>query len=286
MNNALLGFTIAILAGVAPATLHGQKAYVPARLSDGQPDIQGYWGNAPGGPDSVNVETGLQTADSLRVQGWTDARIAARVPVSSIIDTPDKKIPFQPWARARRDQILSRYGGDEATGKPETVRDLSSELLCVIGAPRIVVFAEFHLVQTPGYVVMQWERSGDFRIIPIGDRPHLAEPIKLHNGDSRGRWDGNTLVVDTANINDWGWFDSKGALHSDAMTMVERFTPIDANTIDYKVTVTDPKTFTQPWTMEFELARRHAGDAHYEIYETACVEGERALDRLLPGVKR
>jgi hypothetical protein len=288
MRAPLLGLAIAMLVTAMPATLAGQgKApFTPLRLSDGQPDIQGFWTEEPGGPEAVNVETGMQTADSLRVTGWTEAQLAARKPVSSIIDTKDGKIPYQPWAQKRHEQIFSRYGGDETTDTPKTVRDLSSELLCVIGTPRLMFFADFELVQAPGHIVMQWERSGDFRIVPIGDRPHLPEAIKTHNGDSRGRWDGNTLVIDTTNLNDWSWFDGKGSFHSDAMTTVERLTLVDAKTIDYKVTVTDPKIFTQPWTMNFTLKLRRPASEHYEIYETACVEGERSLDHLLPGVKR
>ena len=262
------------------------RTWNPPRTSDGQPDIQGFWTEEPGGPEAVNVETAMQTADSLRVQGWTEAQLAARVRVSAIIDTPDGRIPYQPWAQKRHAEIVSRYGGDDTTGRPQTVRDVSSELLCVIGTPRLVFFADFQVVQAPGSIVMSWERSSDFRIIPIGDRPHLPSNVKLHNGDSRGRWEGNTLVVDTTNLNDWSWFDGKGSFHTDAMTLVERFTFVDPKTMDYKVTVTDPVAFTRPWTMGFTFKMRHAPAERYEIYETACVEGERALDKLVPGVRR
>jgi hypothetical protein len=263
-----------------------QREAPVARTPDGQPDIQGYWTEEQGGPEAVNVETAFQTADSLRVQGWTDAQLAARVPVSSIIDAPGGRIPYQPWAEKRHEEIFHRYGGDEITGKPQTVRDVSSELLCVIGTPRLMFFADFQIVQTPGVIVMQWERSSDFRIIPLSNTTPLPGAVKLHNGDSRGHWDGTTLVIETANLNDWSWFDSKGSFHTDAMTLVERLTVKDPKTIDYKVTVTDPKAFTQPWTMNFTLKQRYAPSQHYEIYETACVSGERALDKLVPGVRR
>jgi len=263
-----------------------QTAAPVARTPDGQPDIQGYWTEQAGGPEAVNVENGFQTADSLRVQGWTDAQLAARKPVSAIIDAPGGRIPYQPWALKRRDEIVHRYGGDEITGAPQTVRDVSSELLCVIGTPRLMFFADFQITQTRDYIVMLWERSGDFRIIPLFTRSALPAQVKLHNGDSRGHWDGNTLVIETANLNDWSWFDSKGSFHTDAMTLVERLTVVDPKTIDYKVTVTDPKAFTRPWTMNFTLKQRYAPAQHYEIYETACVSGERALDHLLPGVRR
>jgi hypothetical protein len=146
-------------------------------------------------------------------------------------------------------------------------------------------FADFQIVQTPGVIVMQWggrATSASFRC----RTRHRRRAVKLHNGDSRGHWDGNTLVIETANLNDWSWFDSKGSFHTDAMTLVERLTVKDPKTIDYKVTVTDPKAFTQPWTMNFTLKQRYAPSQHYEIYETACVSGERALDKLVPGVRR
>jgi hypothetical protein len=222
----------------------------------------------------------------LRVQGWTEARLAARVPISAIIDAPGGRIPYQPWAQKRREEIFHRYGGDDITGAPQTVRDVTSELLCVIGTPRLMFFADFQIVQTPQFIVMSWERSGDFRVIPLFDRPPLPEQVKLHNGDSRGHWEGNTLVIETSNLNDWSWFDSKGSFHTDAMTLVERLTVKDQKTIDYKVTVTDPQAYTQPWTMNFTLTQRHSPAEHYEIFETACVSGERALDSILPGVRR
>jgi hypothetical protein len=263
-----------------------QTAAPVARTPDGQPDIEGYWSEEPGGPEAVNVENGFQTADSLRVQGWTEAQLAARVPDSAIIDAPGGRIPYQPWALGRREEIVNRYGGDEITGEPQTVRDVSSELLCVIGTPRLMFFADFQIVQTPGFIVMQWERSSDFRIIPLSNRSPLPAAVKLHNGDSRGHWEGNSLVVETSNLNDWSWFDTKGSFHTEAMTLVERLTVVDAKTIDYKVTVTDPKAFTQPWTMNFTLKQRYAPSQHHEIYETACVSGERALDDIVPGVRR
>jgi len=281
---ALAGSVLLVLGTITGAA--AQTAAPVARTPDGQPDIQGYWTEEAGGPDAVNVENGFQTADSLRVQGWTEARLAARVPVSAIIDAPGGRIPYQPWAQKRREEIFHRYGGDDITGAPQTVRDVTSELLCVIGTPRLMFFADFQIVQTTQFIVMSWERSSDFRVIPLFDRPPLPEKVKLHNGDSRGHWEGNTLVIETSNLNDWSWFDSKGSFHTDAMTLVERLTVKDQKTIDYKVTVTDPQAYTQPWTMNFTLKQRPPPAEHYEIFETACVSGERALDSILPGVRR
>ena len=190
------------------------------------------------------------------------------------------KIPYRAWAEARRQQILRRYGGDVTTESPVTARDVSPELLCTIGLPRIVYFAPFQVVQAPGYVTMSWERTREYRLISLAERPPLPSNVKLHMGDARGRWEGNTLVVRTTNLSDWSWFDAKGTIHTDAMTMDERFTFVDANSIRYQVTIEDPGAFTRPWTMVFNLQRRRV-PADYEIMESACVEGERALAHVL-----
>lgn len=248
-----------------------------ARTPDGQPDIQGYWTEAPGGPDAVNVETGFQTADSLRVQGWTEARLAARVPVSAIIDAPGGRIPYQPWAEKRHQEIFHRYGGDEITGRPQTVRDVSSELLCVIGTPRLMFFADFQITQTPNLIVMQWERSSDFRIIPLTNTAPLPAAVKLHNGDSRGHWEGNTLVVEGRNFNEHGWYDTYGNFHSSDLRIEERYT-FAGNRMYYDVTSQDPRVFAAPWTAHVEFARRAEPD---EPWETACYEGEKDVEHII-----
>jgi len=291
MRVRLLGSAIAAVATAAVVLLFaphlaGQESaggWTPPRVADGQPDIQGFWTEEPGGPEAVNIETAMQTAESLRISGWTEERLKARKAISSIVDTPDGKIPYQPWAEARRQQILRRYGGDDITEKIQSLRDVSPELVCIIGTPRSVFFADFQIVQAPGVVVMAWERSGEYRIVPLNTKgPRLADSIKLHMGDARGRWEGNTLVVETSNLNDWSWFDSKGTIHSDAMSLVERFEFVDAKTMNYRVTVTDPKALTRPFTMAFTLKRRNVPGDGYEILETACVEGERGREAIVP----
>ncbi len=290
MSTQLRQSALAVLSAAAlfilTPPLAGQESargWTPPRTSDGQPDIQGFWTEEPGGPEAVNVETAMQTAESLRIQGWTEERLKARKPISSILDTPDGRIPYQPWAEARRQQILRRYGGDDITEKIQTLRDVSPELVCIIGTPRAVFFADFQVLQAPGVVVMAWERSGEYRIISLNsNRPRLPERIKLHMGDARGRWEGNTLVVETTNLNDWSWFDSKGTIHSDAMSLVERFEFADDKTMNYRVTVTDPKALTRPFTMGFTLKRRNVPGDGFEILETACVEGERGREAIVP----
>ena len=100
-------------------------------------------------------------------------------------------------------------------------------------------------------------------------------------GDSRGRWEGNTLVVDVTNNNDKTWFDVIGSFHSDALHVVERFTVVDAKAIDYEATIEDPKVYTRPWKLALRLERIHEKD--YELLEEACHEGERDVQHILGG---
>ena len=290
MRKRCFGSALVIAAGVALVFLAqgsaaGQgpraaaTAWEPARTPDGQPDLQGFWGTDE---YAGSLETGFRDPVTVKIQGGrrvgSPAALAAGKPVSVIVDPPDGKMPYQAWAEARRQEIRSRYG---ATGTPLTARDVGPELSCTIGLPRIVYFADFQVTQTPGQVLMSWERTREYRVIPLDGRPQLASSVKLHMGDARGHWEGSTLVVNTTNLNDWSWFDGSGSIHTDAMSLAERFTPVDANTLKYQVTVTDPKAFTKPWTMAFNLKRAHGEEKDYEVLENSCVEGERALATLL-----
>jgi hypothetical protein len=98
-------------------------------------------------------------------------------------------------------------------------------------------------------------------------------------GDARGHWEGNTLVVDTTNMNDWDWFDATGTFHSDAISMVERFAFVDAKTMNYDVAITDPGVLTRPFTITLPF-EKHARPASYELLEAACVEGEKGAEGL------
>lgn len=295
MTNWFLARVVMTVAVVAIFVLasppsHGQSAtdsgqtWAPPHMPDGQPNIQGFWGAERGGPNGTNIQTGLQNTLTSRLEGQTEAQVAARKPVSSIIDPPNGKIPYQPWAQKRYEEILSRYNGEHQTGEPQTVRDVSPMVLCINGgAPfSLAWFNNLQIVQVPGYVVLSPESTHEFRVIPLDTTaPPLPASVKLYKGDSRGHWEGSTLVVNTTNLNDWTWFDSKGTFHTDAMTVLERFTFVDPKTIRYEATITDPKAFTQPWTMRWILKRAHTAEEHYEQLEDTCTEGEKAFDTLL-----
>jgi hypothetical protein len=271
---AIVIVSIAAIVGNAVILAQGGAPQAVARTPDGQPDIQGIWGTDA---DAADMETGLPDNETATLQGQTVDRSKER---SLVIDPPDRRIPYQPWAQQRRMSIPTFRRGETSRGKPATVRDVRPRTFCLHGTPRNMT-TDFQVVQTPDEVILMWEFNHAYRTIRLGNTPALPDTVKLAMGDSRGRWDGNTLVVETSNINDWDWFDYTGTFHSDRTTLLERFTVVDAKTIDYRATVTDPVVFTRPWTYGFQLRRtRMAGDG-YEFLEHACVEGERGVDALL-----
>ena len=142
----------------------------------------------------------------------------------------------------------------------------------------------FQIFQTPTYVVILMEMIHAARVIPLDGRPHVARGIGQWNGDSRGRWEGNTLVVEVTNYNDKGEIatniatrGARGLPRSEALQVVERFTFADANTINYEVTIEDPDVYTAPWTVAIPLNK----DRTYDLYEYACHEGNYGLENSL-----
>ena len=123
------------------------------------------------------------------------------------------------------------------------------------------------------------------RVVPLDGRPHLSADIRSYMGDSRGRWDGNTLVVETTNFTDRTGIGANGggARHSTALTLTERFTLVDASTLQYEATIDDPQTWTRPWTIAFPW-KRDTGPS-YSMFEYACHEGNYALRNILSGAR-
>ena len=131
-----------------------------------------------------------------------------------------------------------------------------------------------HILQPPGYVIILHERMS-WRIIPIGGTHTLPDHMRLWQGDSIGRWEGDTLVVETKNLNGKTWLNEVGDVISHAATLVERFTPVNADRIDYQVTLTDPVVYTRPWTIAMPLNRQQG-----EMLEVACLEDNQDLQHL------
>ena len=251
----LLLFTIA-LATAQPPNRPRPKAGPFTRLPDGKPDLQGYW-------DSAN----FLTAFDLEEHPVAEFGIPAGKGV--IVDPPSGRIPYQPWAMLKKRDVLEHHLFDD----PQAHCWLS-------GVPRQMYTPfGFQILQPQGYVTLLYEAFHSFRIIPVSgrqnQRPHVSPAIRMFEGDSRGRWEGDVLVVDVTNQTEKTWFDMAGNFHSDLLHVVERFTPVDANTIRYEATLDDPKVFTGPWTIRFDLVRN--ANLQYEQMEFACLEGEKDL---------
>ena len=256
-------------AGQAPAASRGN----PPRLADGHPDMQGHWiSDAIGAAHSVEYG---RDPDADIIQGW----IGERNP-TVIIDPKDGRIPYQPAAAARRKELLRDIF---TPTKPEHVDPHVRATLD--GVPRNnYVPGGMQIGQGPGYVLILYESNHAYRVIPTDGRPHLGEGVQLWMGDSRGRWEGNTLVVDVTNFNTDTWLDAHGTFHSDALHVVERWTMANADRIDYQVTIEDPKVFTRPWKMAWAINRNK--QKGYEIWEDSRREGERDVEHILLTGKR
>jgi hypothetical protein len=185
---------------------------------------------------------------------------------SLIINPLDGKIPaLTPEAQQ---QAAARVASRRPPAGPE---DLNNALRCITFAvPRlggnfgVGIYGYNQIVQAPGYVVLIMEAIHDARVIPLDGRPHLPQGVRQWNGDSRGRWEGNTLVVDTTNFSPQSNFmGAAGNLH-----VIERFTRVAADTINYEITLDDQTTWTKPWTAVIRLKRTDD-----RIYEYACHEG-------------
>ena len=137
------------------------------------------------------------------------------------------------------------------------------------------------IVQSPGYVIIQNEMVHESRVIPLDGRAHLRPGIRNYMGDSRGRWDGDTLVVETTNFADRMGVGMNGTGASDALKITERFTRTSTTTLTYSVTINDPNTWTAPFTLQYPLTR----DEQYGMFEYACHEGNYALQNILRGAR-
>jgi hypothetical protein len=194
---------------------------------------------------------------------------------SLIVDPPDGRLPpLTPQAQAKQS------GAEEARKRPAAgPEDRSLSERCItFGVPRLGAGynSYYQFVQTPQYVAIYQETIHDARIIPLDGRPHVEQNIRQWHGDSRGRWEGDSLVVDTTN------YSPKSSLRGAAenLHVVERFTRVGPDAIRYEITVDDPTTWTKPWTVMIPL--RRSDDL---IYEYACHEGNTGLAGILNGAR-
>jgi hypothetical protein len=223
------------------------------RTSDGKPDLNGFF-QADHGGANWGLETHAEAERGLIPPGR-----------GVVIDPPDGKLPYQRWAR--EEQLYRNTpirGYDDPTAH-----------CFVAGVPRsMYVPAPFHIIHTPEAVVILHERMS-WRVIPLNRTRHLPDNMRLWQGDSIGRWDGDTLVVETTNFNGKTWASEVGDVVSHAEHVIEWFTPVDADTINYQATITDPIVYTRPFTIGMPFKRQPS-----ELLEVACHEDDRDLPLL------
>jgi len=289
------------------------------------PDLQGVWTNATitpfERPDELAGKPVLTPAEAAEIekkaaenrvdrppkagdvgnynQVWFDSgtKVVSTRQTSLVVEPPDGRVPVKPSAEAKRD-----YNAAHITDSYEY---MSLWDRCITrGVPGVYFPAGYNnahqIVQTAvplaahdgherpvrSYVVIFSEMIHETRIIPTDGSPHLPATVRQWNGDSRGHWEHNTLVVDTTNFNGKGWISTsaaggriKGIPQSQSLHLVERFTRVNANTIDYELTVDDPEVYTKSWKVAMPLTR----DDSYKIYEYACHEGNEAVSNILRG---
>ena len=226
------------------------SAYAPARTADGKPDLNGIW-------QAVNTAHWDLQDHAARPGPVVSLGAAFSVPGGmGVVEGND--IPYQPWAAAKKKANAERWLSDDP------------EIKCYMpGVPRATYMPyPFQIVQTPDNVLMAYEFASASRIIRMG-QPGEA-PADSWMGWSRGRWDGDTLVVDVTALGDQTWFDRAGNFHSDALHVVERYSVAGADILRYEATIEDPKVFTRPWKISMPLYRR--ADPHAQLLEYKCVE--------------
>jgi hypothetical protein len=304
----------------APQTAaHSSNNWIAPRTQDGQPDLQGIWTNATLTPLQRPVELGdkqffteeeaakyeRQRAEQTnvdRLNGSGAADLARRAyneawfergshivksrRTSLIVDPPDGRVPpMTAEARKKFDEVHAK-ANQSLPGGPE---DLSLSVRCIlfpnVGPPLLPTAYNnnYQIQQTPGQIMVLAEMAHVARVIPLDARPHLGPRIRQWKGDSRGRWDGDTLVVDTTNLA----FNnaSRFGIALDGMTdenlhIVERFTRTDPTTILYRATINDPTVYTKPWTVEISMTK-----AEGPIFEYACHEGNYAMSGVLSAAR-
>ncbi|HYR82714.1 MAG TPA: hypothetical protein VE422_01395 [Terriglobia bacterium] len=287
------------------------KPWTPPHMPDGQPDLQGVWTTATltslerpaefAGKEFFTEKEAADYEKRLLEQGNRDRRtgsaeadvagaynefwfergskIVGSRRTSLIIDPPDGKIPALTPEAQKRQAARAEYRRLHPADGPA---DLSLNNRCILwptaGPPMLPggYNNNYQIVQSPGYVVILVEMIHDARIIPLDGRPHVPQNVRLLMGDSRGHWEGNTLVVETTNFTDKTAFRGSGPnLH-----LIERFTRTSPDTIVYEFTANDESSFTRPWTAQIPMKKTPD-----PLFEYACHEGNYGMEGILKGAR-
>lgn len=248
------------MTGQPPAPAKGGKA-APApgpvpRTKDGKPDMSGFWGGVQ--------PSGVTSIEPVQAKG----KAAAKGKQNLIVSPEDGRVPYTAAARAKSDDIIARR------------MFLEPELHCFMsGAPHNMwVQFNYQTIQTKDYLVFMWEFMHSRRIIPLDGRPHVFPPsVRQFQGESSGKWMGDTLVVTTKNQTDHTWFDTSGHYAPKDIEVEERFTMINANQIEYEATIASATEFTEPMKLKGVISRVETNNPTYEQMEFACIEGNEDL---------
>ena len=288
------------------------KPWTASRTPDGQPDLQGFWSNTTYVPlerpkgvtkefytpeEAAEAIKRAAAAESEQTEPGTIADVhydftqfgldrsqsalAPNLRTSLIVDPADGRMPpltAEGQKRAaERAEARKRRGGptDAAENQPLSVRCI---IMDRIGPPMLAgaYNNNYQIVQVPGYVMILVEMIHDVRIIPLDGRPQLPQSVRQWTGSYRGRWEGETLVVETTNFNGKNPFQGS----SENMKLIERFTRVDQDTIRYQFTIDDPSTWTRPWSAEVPWAKTIG-----PLFEHACHEGNYGLGNILAGAR-
>jgi len=301
----------AVAWALASSLLVAQQPRQVPRLADGHPDLQGTWDFRSATPLerparfegrefmtpkevieyeqlALQREDGRPPDDARSVEEqsvhpvwWLDygKKVVKTARTSLIVDPPDGKMP--PQTPEARERLAARRAAARTHGPADSYENRSLFERCLTrGLPEQLLPGPYNnnlqIVQAPQYVVLMTEMIHEARIVPTDGRPHAGAAIRSWTGDPRGRWDGDTLVVDSTNFTDRTTFRGSGVnLH-----LVERFTRLDADTLEYRFTVEDPTTWTRPWTVAYPMTRTDA-----PVYEYACHEGNYGLRDILSGAR-
>ncbi|MFO7286953.1 MAG: hypothetical protein C0P79_008880 [Gammaproteobacteria bacterium] len=224
------------------------------------------------------------SSNQMGMGHWAEAGQVPQRQASLIVDPPNGRLPALTEAGRAKSATMRSSWQDIPF---DTVEDFDTWDRCITrGLPASMFPMQYNngieIWQTPGYVVIRLEMIHEVRIVPLDGRPPLDPAIKQWMGESRGRWEGNTLVVETTNFNGMtpmvnvvtpGAPPGNNIPTSESMRIVERFTRIDDDTINYEITTYDPETMVQPWTAAYPWKR----EPDYVIYEYACHEGNTAI---------
>ncbi len=306
--------TIACDAGPAPESAAQPTPWTAPRTPWGHPDLQGLWSNATTTPlerpaalkdkavlsdeefeqtdaavaSSRNTDQAPRTGDPGTYNEFWWERGNLLKQTALIVDPADGRVPpLTPEGKRRTEAYAQSRQG---RGPSDSWEDRNLHERCILyhGVPPLPTGYNnnYQIAQTPDFVVIRSEMLSETRLIPLDGRPHLRPGVRQWMGDPRGRWEGDTLVVESTNFTSTagGLYELGTVAHlqgtGETIRIVERFTRVDQDTIDYRFTVEDPSMFTQPWTGAIPMTTFEG-----PIYEYACHEGNYAMEGMLKGAR-